>query len=157
MKKFYSLSALASILLLTVVFISCENEDGDPDYVGTWINEETETFFEQIITVRSTLVLTKSTFDMAMDMVASGVAVPMAGMKGGLSVSGENITVTPNSVGMVEENETTLTWINKGDSGWEDALAEMEMDETETATYKVEGNQLTITFDDDDEMVYTKQ
>ena len=83
------------------------------------------------------------------------LVMQMAGMKGNLSVTGNQITIMPTSVAMADD-EGNLVWVNKGEAGWADALDEMDMDETETGTYRVEGNQLYITVDGSED-VFTRE
>lgn len=148
---------LVFIALLTLTFTSCEKDEGDtPDYVGTWINEEVDDSFEEPMTVITTLVLTESTFDMSMSVDWGDAVIQMAGMKGSLNVSGDQFTIEPNSVAMLNFDTFTLEWVNKGEEGWEEALAEMDMSESETATYRVEGNQLIITMEGEDQ-AFTRQ
>jgi hypothetical protein len=157
MIKLKTTIGLTVIALLALTFTSCEKDkDKTPDYVGTWTNEEVDNSMGDPITITSKLVLTVSTFDMSMFADLGIVTMQMAGMKGGLSVSGSQITIEPNSVGMADFDTGVMTWINKGDEGWDDALAEMDMSESESAEYRVEGNQLIITFEDSEE-VYTKE
>jgi hypothetical protein len=156
MIKIKTTLGLALIALLTLTFVSCEkNGNDDPDYVGTWVNEEQEDFFGETVTVISKLILTKSTFEMSVSLDLDILVMQMAGMKGNLSVTGNQITIMPTSVAMADD-EGNLVWVNKGEAGWADALDEMDMDETETGTYRVEGNQLYITVDGSED-VFTRE
>ena len=152
MKKVQLSIGLVLLALLTLTFTSCEKDGDSPDYVGTWVNEETD----NNVTFRNTLTLSTSSFDMLGQMVQDPLTMDIFGMKGGLSVTGNQITITPTSLGMTNDIGT-MEWVNKGDEGWAAALAEMDMDESETVTYKVEGNQLTITMEGEDPEVYTKK
>ncbi|MBN1596918.1 MAG: hypothetical protein JW894_01380 [Bacteroidales bacterium] len=145
------------IALLTLTFNSCQkDEEENPDYVGTWVNEEVDSSWGDPVTVITTLVLTKSTFEMTMTVDFGYAIMTMAGMRGSLSVSENQFTITPNSIGFADYETGTLVWVNQGEEGWDEALAEVEMDESETATYSVEGNELTITMEGDDQ-VFTRQ
>jgi hypothetical protein len=152
MIKLKSTIGLAFIALLTLLFISCEKDKDDPDYVGTWINEEVDDSY----TMTTTLVLTVSTFNMSMTMSYGDIEMEVAGMEGNLSVSGEQFTLTVTRVGMINFNTSQMVWYSKGEEGWDETLAEMDMDESMTATYKVEGNQLIITVEGEDQ-VFTRQ
>ena len=157
MIKLKTTIGLTVIALLALTFTSCEKDnDKTPAYVGTWVNETVDNSLGEPITVTSKLVLTTSTFDMSMFADMGILVMQMAGMKGDLSVSGDQITIMPTSVGMADFETGAMTWIDKNEAGWDDALAEMDMNESESAAYRVEGNQLIITFDDSEE-VYTKQ
>lgn len=156
MKKFKRTIGFALIALFTLAFISCEKDkDETPDYVGTWVSEELDDSFGEPMTITSTLILTASTFDMSISVDIGVIELVMGGMKGTLSVSGNQITIMPNSIGMADESGV-MVWVNKGDDGWEEALDEMDMDEIETGTYSVEGDQLTITVDGEVD-VFTRQ
>ncbi len=153
MIKFKITIGLAFIALLTLTFTSCNKDEGDtPDYVGTWMNEEMDYSMEEPITIFTTLVLTESTFDMAMSVDLGDAVIQMAGIKGTLSVSGDQFTIEPTSVAMLNFDTFTLEWVNKGEEGWEEALAEMDMSESETATYSIEGNELIITIEGEDQV-----
>ncbi len=153
MIKFKITIGLAFIALLTLTFTSCNKDEGDtPDYVGTWVNESIDDSY----TITTTLVLTSSTFDMSMTMSYGDIEMEVAGIEGNLSVSGEQFTLTVTRVGMIDYDSYQLVWYSKGEEGWDETLAEMDMEETMTATYEVEGNQLTVTVDGEPE-VFTRQ
>lgn len=157
MKNIKQLFSLVAFALLTLTFTSCEKEDDAPEYVGTWVNQEVADFFGIEMTVKTSLILTESTYVFGSTMIMEGVPLPMGEIKGDLSVSGETLTITPTSVTSYDD-QGNATIINKGDAGWEEALLEMEMAESETATFSIEGNKMTITFDGETEsVVFTKQ
>lgn len=160
MKLIFSLTAL---IVLSLTFTSCEKEDETPAYVGTWVNEITETveIFGEM-TVTTTLVLTKSTYDISSSFTIADVPIPAGGTSGDLSVNGNTITISPTSITAYDIDEETGELIemilNKGDDGWEEALVEMEMSASESATYSIDGNKMTVTFEgEDDSMVFTKK
>ena len=163
MKNFRVKTILALVTILTLMFTSCEkDEDSNPStdsssstYIGTWVLEEVETYDEQTITTVATLVLTASTFDMTVT-ITEGTYTDLIGIKASLSVSGNQFTITPTSIGMGDFETGEMEWINEGDAGWEDALSEMEIAGPLTATFKIDGNKMTLTADGEAE-IYTRK
>lgn len=157
MKNIKQLFSLVAFALLTLTFTSCEKEGDAPAYVGTWVNQEIADFFGMEVTVKTSLTLTESTFVFGSTMIMEGTPLPMGEIKGDLSVSGDTFTIKATSITSYDENGN-ITVISKGDAGWEKALLDMEMSESESATFSIAGNEMTITFDGETEsVVFTKQ
>ena len=158
MKKFRLSITLALLALLTLTFTSCETDEDDPAYVGTWVSEDVEVEDGITFTYTSTLILSSSSFDMSMTLSVGSNSQTLFGMKGGLSVSGNQLTITPTSLGMADFDTGVMDWINEGDEGWDEAMLDMDFEgESETIEYLLVGNTLTIDPDDEYPEVYTRQ
>ena len=149
--------AIALFGLLIITFSSCEKKEDNPPYVGTWVNIQSMDIFEvgMPIPVRTTIILSKSTIEYMIAIELDDQFEDVGGMKGNITVTEDFFILTPTSLGSINESEV-IVWINKGEPGWEDELADWEMDETESAEYQLEGNTLTLSIDDTP-TVFTRQ
>jgi len=157
MKNHKLSTAFALFGLLIITFSSCKKEEDNPLYVGTWVNIQSLDIFEvgMPIPVRTTIILSKSTINYTVAIQLDDQFEDVGGMKGNITVTEDVFILTPTSLGTINESEV-IVWINKGEPGWEEALADWEMDETETAEYYLEGNSLTLSIDDTP-TVFTRQ
>ncbi len=149
---------LSFVLVASFVisFTSCEKEEDivASEYVGYWNTIETMMIGDFEMTIKNTLHLTETGFDMLSQMEQGTTLFKLAG---DLSANETAITITPTMISLPNEETGALEDINKGDANWDAAMTEMEMLESETATYTVDGNTLTLTFEGDDPVVFTKQ
>ncbi|MBN2444589.1 MAG: hypothetical protein JXJ04_24720 [Spirochaetales bacterium] len=139
---------LFTTLILALLLSSCFLSP--PDYVGTWRRVQN---IPDYGVARYTLYLEEDSLEMIAELDQGSGFEDLMGQRGDLSVDGSTMTVTFTALGYT--NETELVWIEEGDAEWEEALAEMNLEPVLTATYKVEGDTLTITADGDIQ-VYTK-
>jgi hypothetical protein len=167
MKKFKLF--LPAVVLAILFFSSCEKDDA-PDYVGTWVTTESMDMGESSLEFKETLTLKEGSFNSLIQMGAEGQYVDFMGVKGSLDVSGQSVTMTITSVGMVDmtdPNASGLTWYEEGTDDFDSMIKEsMEMDSNSmTGEYAVDGNKLTLksdvngdgTYSDDEITVYTKK
>jgi hypothetical protein len=157
MKKTRSFKTLVGIAFLAIVLFSCEKKEDDPAYVGTWVATEEMEFMEPgtMIPVQMTLILSKSNFEWKIAASLSGVLIDVGAVKGDLTATDTEFTIMPTSAGTPGQSGS-LEWVNKGEAGFEEALANWEMSESMTSAYAVVGNTLTISIDDVP-MVFTRQ
>ena len=133
-----------------------DNEVKKADYEGTWVN----TMTDDMLTATTTLELTSSTF------VYSTVVgnVTMSKMSGTMTVAGDKMTQTLNSLTMPDmskldpTNPTVIptTTIKKGDAGWDAAVNEIG-GETNVVTYVVNGTKLTLKYDENNDGDFTDE
>lgn len=153
MKNFKFLIQLLFISVLFITFSSCEDDESTPDYVGTWSMEQSIDWGDATIRVNSVLTLTESTVE---SIGQSLEGVNLFGMKGDISVSGSTLIITTTSIGSAGITGE-LTWINKGDEGWDAAFSETGMLENQPAEYIVVANILTLTMEGGVPQIYTKK
>lgn len=155
--QFHLIKVFCALFFLSV--FSCEESGDTPNYVGTWVNLRYEDFFENDlpVNIQTTFIFTESKVEYYVDIEDNNEFSPMGGIKGDLSVSGDEMTITVTSVGL-QNGSGELTWVKEGDLLWEAALANYEIDNTtDTWRYKVIANTLTFLSGDFAGLVYTRQ
>lgn len=155
MKMKNLLLSLVFIATSVITFTSCEKDEDivAREFVGYWNTEETMTIGDFEMTIKNTLHLTETNFDMLSQMEGG---TTLFKMNGDLTFTDNEITIAPTTIEM--QNEAgALETVNKGDDNWAAALEEMEMQESESATYLVDGDNLTLTFEGDEPVVFTRQ
>ncbi|MGQ8335910.1 hypothetical protein ACUNWD_05115 [Sunxiuqinia sp. A32] len=172
----YLASRLALITLAFTFIVSCSKDDSDnnPDYVGTWVAEYTETQDDVTLDAKEVLTLTENSFidEGMIKYPVLNVWIKYFEIEGELSVSGNKINVFPNKIGIISIDEETgwlaedMTYYNYEDGEFDVLLEEFEFEESTEIEYRVDGNKLTMMqdynmdgdFDDEDEqVVYTRQ
>jgi hypothetical protein len=156
MKKTGLKIIVASLILVSFMMTSCEKEGDTPNYVGTWIMEQSLDLGGFESTLENTLVLTESRIEMTTDIVVDGSNVPTFGMKGDLNASATKFTISLTSVGTGNESGG-LDWINSDDEHWSEVLAQVEMEESFEAVYLVVLNKLTLTMPESLPLIFTRQ
>ena len=156
MQKHYLLLSLIFVATISLTFTSCEKVDDffSPDYVGYWTTDEIMPIGDQSITMRNTLSLTETSFESLVQIVEG---TTMLKILGDLSVSGNEFTISPTSIGTPNPNTGSLEYVSSGDETWGAVLEEIEMQDSETANYVVVGDMLTLTIEGDAPQVFTRQ
>ena len=109
---------------------------------------------DQSITMRNTLSLTETSFESLVQIVEG---TTMLKILGDLSVSGNEFTISPTSIGTPNPNTGAIEYVSRGDETWGAVLEEIEMQDSETANYVVVGDMLTLTIEGDAPQVFTRQ
>lgn len=132
--------------LVLSAFVGCDKEDAKPtDFVGTWTTTETE----DGMTLKETLVLGEDSFsDMLQLQTTTGAFVDFLGVKGGLSVSANEISLSIEEAGMAELDyeESTIgafEWYEKGSASY-DLVVDLYGGVVTVYTYELSGNELTL-------------
>ena len=158
---------LTAFVIVSFIFTSCEEEEKEKDYVGTWKCSYTESYFTIEVELEETLILTETTIDQLIKAsIADEPFKEIAGMKGTISVDEDSITITVTEIGSADIDYMTLTigdfaYYEAGSEEFDEWLAKNNNDPTITAKYSVSGDEMTviITYGDGEEetKVYTKQ
>jgi len=161
MRKINNPKILVIILFLIGIFINSCKKDDQPDYAGSWYNIEEE----EDGTTRTLVNLSESSFEILIQLQNpdDNKFISFAGVKGGLSVSGDIMTLNITHVGFSDFNPETLMptgkieWIDSGNEDFEDTLNEiLEINKTTLKTkYIVNGNILKLNIDLNENGNYT--
>lgn len=174
-KNLISRVPLLAIVSFVLVFVSsCKKDEVDPAYVGTWVASESYTEDGVTIEMKDQMTFTKNSFvNLAkLKNPLTNVWIDMVGMKGDISVSGDEMQVVINEFGytaidLISEMPTgNIVYYKEGDSEFTALLAEMEMTRSFKSEFVITSNKLTLKTDNnedgdyndvDETTVYTKQ
>jgi hypothetical protein len=143
MKKLAKLLLIAVAAISMVTFNSCSKDEDSPDYVGTWSLTETE----DGITSKITIMFTETTYEFTM----KEDNLIVEGEKGNIEVNGNKIVLLTTSIGKISSTTNEFVWYPKGSPEFGD------VDDDYVIEYSVSGNKLTITDDDGDKTILTKE
>lgn len=151
-----NLLLLLIAMSLALSFVSCDKDDDDPDYVGTWELTTTMDGME----IKDNLTLTKSEFTSVGSMKIAEEWIESWGVKGTLSASGSNLTLTFTSVGSTDYDEATSTfsdleWYEPGTEEFNDMMEDMGGNTTVHGEYTVSGSTLTLKNDMNEDGEYS--
>lgn len=122
---------MKNIKFLLVVFvfalISCEkDEEQNTDYVGTWVIDNL--IVNGIFEGKEQLVLAKNDFTRTLEVeTVGGAYVDLFGLKGTMTVDGEELELHPNRIGFANINQETFEigefiWYEETMPGFEEAI-----------------------------------
>ena len=162
MKRFLLLFVISA---LTLGFWSCEDDEEDPKFIGSWEQTSTEDGTE----MKDVLTLTASTFQSIWSMQIDGEWMELGGIKGTLTTSGSEIALTFTHVGSADYDSETdtfseVSWSGAGTEDFDGMIEEMGGNATINGEYSVSGDTLTLkvdmdnngTYDAEETSVYTK-
>jgi hypothetical protein len=149
-------NAIASLILISLLICSCEQEGDVPKYVGTWKMDQSIEFMGIQTSVQTTMEIRENSVETMGEMTLNEVQVPAFGYKADLLVDGNTFTMNLTSVGTAN-GSGTIIWVDNGAEKWDDVLAEADLTETIETEYLVVGNKLTLTASGGVPQIYTKQ
>ena len=116
-----TVGSMIVIILLSATVTTCDRQDNDPLYVGTWQYKEKIYAGEFAYNTTRTLILTETTFEeiYVMQRDNSIVIASVLGMEGDLDVSGVEMTFSLKAVGdCIKDAQNKCTssveWYAKG-------------------------------------------
>lgn len=116
-----TIGSMLVLILLSATVTTCDRQEDDPFYVGTWQYKEKVYAGEFAYNTTRTLILTETTFEeiYVMQRDNSTVIASLLGMKGDLDVSGAEMTFRLKAVGdCVKDAQNKCTgsvqWYAKG-------------------------------------------
>lgn len=152
MKKLLVLFVIGA---MTLSFWSCEKDEDEKDYVGTW----QETYTDEGIQYKDVYTFTESTFESVTSVNMGTGFVEAGGAKGTMSVSGSTVTLTLTHAGLAEYDMEThtlgeLMWYASGTPEF-DAFIEDVGSATLNGEYSVSGDTMTMKIDSDGDGAYS--
>lgn len=121
------------LILMSVTVTTCDRQEGDPFYVGTWQYKEKVYAGEFEYNTTRTLVLSETTFEeiYLMQRDNSTTIASLLGMKGDLDVSGPEMTFTLKAVGdCIKDTQNKCTssvqWYAKGSALYNNYIQYLE-------------------------------
>ena len=148
MKKITFSICIVTIALMLIALLSCGEEGNDPNYVGTWIHNESMDFNGAPTPSQFTMILSQSNFEWTIGVKADDQYSDIGTVKGDLTATDTELTLMPTSIGMANQDGEYENWVNKGEPGWDAALANWDMQETMTSDYTITDNTLILDIDD---------
>lgn len=140
------------IILLSAAVTTCDRQEDDPFYVGTWQYKEKVYAGEFAYNTTRTLILTETTFEeiYVMQRDNSTTIASVLGMKGDLDVSGAGMTFSLQAVGdCVKDAQNKCTssvqWYVKGSSGYNNYIQYLE--ETVSGEFEADEDYLWLVRD----------
>ncbi|MCX7986667.1 MAG: hypothetical protein N2662_06995 [Bacteroidales bacterium] len=156
--------AISTILLLT--FVSCEDDEKDPAFVGTWVATDVLYFSEdQNSEYKDIMTFTSSTFTNIGQVKNPNTNQwkDYVCLKGKISVTGNLLNVTITEIGMTSFDlltgmpTGTLVYYKDTQSEFSQIMSEFGMDKTFKSEYSVSGNTLTLKTDHNDDGDYNDE
>lgn len=132
-------------IVLVTAFSSCDKDENKPDYIGKWTG--TSDIILLGVNVTETIILTENTFDVLFNTAIGTMTTELGGVKGSMTVSGNSISITVTSAGVIDEESYTIVWYDSNSDEFAKALENVGKDATMDATYSVSGKTLTLTID----------
>ena len=148
--------------LIIIGGIAC-NEEDEPEYVGSWVTTQQTLCGE----AQNKLTLTESNFTVIVSQkISTNLYIDVAGIKGGLAVTENNVVLTPSAVASIDSTGSTgLVWYEKGSDEY-NAINDdfFEIPDNVTGEYEINGDELTMKMDNngdgeygtDEILVYTR-
>ena len=149
-------NVIASLIILSLFFCSCEKEGDVPNYVGLWSMEQSIDMFGVKTDVVINMEITEESVESIGEMTLQEVQIPAYGSRADLEVNGQNFIMALTSIG-ASNGSGGMIWIEKGDEGWDAALTEADLTETIEAEYLVVANKLTLNIQGGVPQIYTRQ
>lgn len=140
---------------LLLVICSCEEEkpteplriEGEAieNISGIWESEDAS-YFAHRSTSRTTLNLSASTFSFVFESKAGDSFEKSGAMSGVCAVTGSSISITVQSIGMLNTDSGSFEIFKSGESDeWINALTAMHVAEDDNMPYSINDEQLSIT------------
>lgn len=157
-------SLMFLLMISALLSTSCKKDDEDDekaDYVGKWTSEETITSEEGTNSYKDIMTLTRTTFeDIIMTPDSEDEWVDSFILKGTISANGNvmDVHVTEISVSDIDpdsgEFTGRMTTYKEGSLLFEAIIAESGQDKDFQSEYSIEGNQMTLKTDTNDDGDY---
>lgn len=159
MKQVWRLKWMVMVLAVCLLapLGSCGDDDDDDDnggapYIGTWERMESEVPGEEM---KQVLVITATTFQVKMQMQLLQQWVDFMVIEGTYTQNGDMWTLTITRVGVMKDDLSGLEYYTSDDAEWQAILDdEVEMPESFNAKYTIDGDKLTVIFDDNGDGTY---
>lgn len=137
--NFKSLAFIGLIAIVSVLSSCNKDDDNAPDYVGNW----TMTEVSDGITLTNDLTCTENSFTLV-----GFATLKVYDASGGLSVVGNEMTITPTKIGAINPETFRFTYYESGvDDEFDNLIAYSPIGAGGKGQYSVANNKLSITFD----------
>jgi hypothetical protein len=153
--------SLLFIALVAVAFTSCKKDDPDPEYVGNWFTTGKTQIDGNVREFKELITLTKTTYSDLLQIKdpEKNEWIDYLGFKGTMTITGLKLNVTLNEAGLstfdIAENPTgEIKYYKRGDQFFTQFMEYIEMPETLEGEYQVDGNELTLKSDLNDDGDY---
>jgi hypothetical protein len=154
--NFFKRTRLLTIISIVIFLLSsCEKEEINESYVGTWVATETVSEQGVSMTVKDIMTLTESTFTNVAQIQnpLTSAWTDLLGLKGSISVVNNIMEVVVTEIGMSTFDMITgmptgeLSYYSDGQGEFANLLAESDIIGSFQSEFSVSGDKMTIKTD----------